>query len=199
MNRVHEDFRNLNDYWKLNMHYNLSGKVTGLAFSYDFQYLFSVGTDGNLFAYKWHSDEAPVAALKRKTTEDELTLTEDIDDPTFLSLEQQKIKQENDRKAKLLNDRKNEILNTVAEYRKQFEAILARNQALPESQRIPMECFDLDERITADLKRELQAEMDLVKRKTAFDVEKARLSGEKLRKFFLEEMESMPIEVLGVR
>ncbi|EDS30799.1 wd-repeat protein [Culex quinquefasciatus] len=94
---------------------------------------------------------------------------------------------------------KNEILNTVAEYRKQFEAILARNQALPESQRIPMECFDLDERITADLKRELQAEMDLVKRKTAFDVEKARLSGEKLRKFFLEEMESMPIEVLGVR
>lgn len=199
VNRTKEDFRDLNEYFTLNMHYNLNGKVSGLAFSNDNRYLFSVGTDGNLFAYKWYSSTAPTAPPKPKSQEMPIPCVEDIEDPTFLSLEQQKIKQENDRKAKLLNDQKNDILNTVADYRKQFEQILARNLALPESQRFTMEDFTLDERITADLKQELEEKMDLVRRKTAFDVEKARLSGEKLRKFFLEEMEHAPIEVLGVR
>nr|XP_029730533.1 LOW QUALITY PROTEIN: cilia- and flagella-associated protein 44-like [Aedes albopictus] len=199
VNRTKEDFRDLNEYFTLNMHYNLNGKVSGLAFSNDNRFLFSVGTDGNLFAYKWYSSTAPTAPPKPKSQEMPIPCVEDIEDPTFLSLEQQKIKQENDRKAKLLNDQKNDILNTVADYRKQFEQILARNLALPESQRFTMEDFALDERITADLKQELEEKMDLVRRKTAFDVEKARLSGEKLRKFFLEEMEHAPIEVLGVR
>lgn len=199
VNRAKEDFRDLNEFWTLNMHYNLNGKVTGLAFSYDYRHLFSIGTDGNLFAYKWYGDTVPIEASESKSLNTAVSYVDDIDDPAFLSLEQQKIKQENDRKAKLLNDKKNEILDTVAEYREQFEKILSRNQALPESQRFAMEDFILDERITADMQQELEADMDLVRRKTAFDVEKTRLSGEKLKNFFLAEMESVPIEVLGVR
>ncbi|XP_055610904.1 cilia- and flagella-associated protein 44 isoform X2 [Uranotaenia lowii] len=199
VNHVRPDFRNLKDYFALNMHFNLSGKVTDMAFSYDYQYLFSVGTDGNLFAYKWYADLTPIEAPKTKTLEKDIATVENIVDPAFLSLEQQKIKQENDRKAKLLDDRKNAVLEKIAVLREQFEKLLHENENLPESQRIPMEQFDLDERITADLKQELQLHMDLVHRKTAFDVEKARLSGEKLKGFFLDEMESMPIEVLGIR
>ncbi|XP_055535978.1 cilia- and flagella-associated protein 44 isoform X2 [Wyeomyia smithii] len=198
VNRVKSDFRDLTDYWTLNMHYNLNGKVTGLAFSFDYQYLFSVGTDGNLFAYKWYAITAPIEPQKTKPLETKLASIDDIVDLGYLSLEEQKIKQENDRKAKLLNDRKNGVLETVAVYRKQFEALLARNEALPECQRIPMEDFTLDRRIVDDLEQELQAEMDLVRQRTAFDVEKARLSGEKLKRFFLDGIESMPIQVLGV-
>ncbi|XP_055624931.1 cilia- and flagella-associated protein 44 isoform X2 [Toxorhynchites rutilus septentrionalis] len=199
VNRMKNDFRDWSDYWTLNMHNNLDGKVTGMTFSYDQRYLFSVGTDGNLFSYKWFDDAVLPTPAKTSPLEKEVTCVDDIDDPTSLSLEQQKIKQENDRKAKLANDRKNEVINKVAEYRKQFEEILKKNEALPESQRIPMDDFILDERITADLKQQLEAEMDLVRRKTAFDVERARLTGEKLKKFFLDELESIPIEVLGIR
>ncbi|XP_062543886.1 cilia- and flagella-associated protein 44 [Armigeres subalbatus] len=199
VNRAKNDFRDLNEFFTLNMHYNLNGKVSGLTFSCDKQYLFSVGTDGNLFAYKWFSSTMPIASPKSRSVDVPFPCVEDIKDRAYLSLEQQKMKQENDRKAKLLNDQKDEILNTVADYRKQFEQILERNLSLPESQRFAMEDFTLDERITLDLRKELEEKMDLVRRKTAFDVEKARLTGEKLRNFFLEEMESAPIEVLGVR
>ncbi|XP_053686558.1 cilia- and flagella-associated protein 44 [Sabethes cyaneus] len=198
LNRVKKDFRDLSDYWTLNMHYNLNGKVTGLAYSYDYRYLFSIGTDGNLFSYKWYADTAPIELQKTKSLEKKRASVPDIVDLEYLSLEEQKIKQENDRKAKLLNDRKNRVLETIAEYRKQFEEILARNDELPESQRIPQEEFTLDQRIVDDLEQELQAEMDLVRQKTAFDVEKARLSGEKLKRFFLDGIESIPIQVLGV-
>ncbi|XP_058463045.1 cilia- and flagella-associated protein 44 isoform X2 [Malaya genurostris] len=198
VNRCKSDFRDLSDYWTLNMHYNLGGKVTGLAFSYDYRFLFSVGTDGNLFAYKWNADVIPIEPEKTKPLKIDEPCVDDILDAEYLSLEEQKLKQESDRKAKVLNDKKNEILANVATYKKQFEALLARNEALPESQKIPMEAFSLDDRITEDLERELQAEMDLVRRKTAFDVEKARLTGEKLRNFFLDELESIPAEIKAV-
>uniref|UniRef100_A0A182SMS0 Cilia- and flagella-associated protein 44 n=1 Tax=Anopheles maculatus TaxID=74869 RepID=A0A182SMS0_9DIPT len=199
VNRTKRDFRDLSDYWTLPMHDNRTGRITGLAFSHDFSHIFSVGADGNLFAYRWYGEGEPFHAVPPKPLEKSVKRVFDIDERDYPSLEEQKAKQERDRLAKIVSDRKDGVLQTVAEHRKRFEALLGRNRALPEAFRIPVTDFVLDERIMEDLRDQLEAELGLVHRKMAFDVEKVRIAAGKLQRFFLEPLESYPIEVLAVR
>ncbi|KFB51082.1 AGAP006735-PA-like protein [Anopheles sinensis] len=198
VNRTKEDFRDLGDYWTLPMHDNRTGRVTGLAFSYDYSYIFSTGTDGNLFAYRWFGEGEPFQAIPPKALEKSVKRVFDIDEQNYPSLEEQKARKERDRLEQIVAGRKNEVLETVATYRKQFEALLERNRSLPESYRIPVTDFVLDERITDDLRSQLEAEMALVHRRMAFDVEKVRITADKLHRFFLNPLERFPIEVLAV-
>ncbi|XP_035917499.1 cilia- and flagella-associated protein 44 isoform X1 [Anopheles stephensi] len=199
VNRTKRDFRDLSDYWTLPMHDNRTGRITALAFSHDFSHIFSVGEDGNLFAYRWYGEGEPFHAVPPKPLEKSVKRVFDIDERDYPSLEEQKAKQERDRLAKIVSDRKEAVLQTVAEHRTRFEALLERNRALPEAFRIPVTDFVLDERIMDDLREQLEAELGLVHRKMAFDVEKVRIAAGKLERFFLEPLESYPIEVLAVR
>lgn len=54
INKIKEDFRDLSDYWLLNMHDNLNGIIPSIQFSYDNKMIFSIGHDGNLFSYEWN-------------------------------------------------------------------------------------------------------------------------------------------------
>uniref|UniRef100_A0A182V315 Cilia- and flagella-associated protein 44 n=1 Tax=Anopheles merus TaxID=30066 RepID=A0A182V315_ANOME len=198
VNRTKRDFRDLSDYWTLPMHDNRTGKVTALAFSHDYAYIFSVGADGNLFAYRWFGEGEPFQAIPPKPLEKGVKRVFDIDERDYPSLEEQKARQERDRLAKIVSDRKEAVLRTVASHRKRFEALLERNRALPEAFRIPVTDFVLDERIMDDLREQLAAELGLVHRRMAFDVEKVRIAAGKLQQFFLEPLESYPIEVLAV-
>ncbi|XP_035792074.1 cilia- and flagella-associated protein 44-like [Anopheles albimanus] len=199
VNRRKADFRDLDDHWTLPMHDNRTGTVTGLAFSYDFTHLFSIGADGNLFAYRWYGAGEPFKAIPPKPLEKCVKRVFDIDESSFPSLEEQKARREADRLAKIVADRRSAVQRTVAEYRKRFDELLERNSRLPASYRIPVTDFVLDERIMDDLKERLASEMKLVHRRMAFDVEKVRITAEKLHRFFLEPLESFPVEVLAVR
>uniref|UniRef100_A0A182N7M8 Cilia- and flagella-associated protein 44 n=1 Tax=Anopheles dirus TaxID=7168 RepID=A0A182N7M8_9DIPT len=199
VNRTKSDFRDLSDYWTLPMHDNRTGRITGLAFSHDYAYIFSVGSDGNLFSYRWYGGGEPFQAVLPKAMEKAVKRVFDIDERDYPSLEEQKAKQERDRLAKIVSDRKEGVLRTVAGHRKRFEALLVRNRALPEAYRIPVTDFVLDERIMDDLRGQLESAMGLVHRRMAFDVEKVRIAAGKLQRFFLDPLESYPIEVLAVR
>ncbi|XP_052861271.1 cilia- and flagella-associated protein 44 [Anopheles cruzii] len=199
VNRTKQDFRDLSDHWTLPMHDNRTGRITGLAFSYDFSYLFSVGTDGNLFAYRWYGAGDAFQAVPPKPLEKSVKRVFDIAEQGFPSLEQQKAKREADRLAKIVADRREVVRKRVAEHRERFVALLERNRALPPAYRIPVTDFVLDERIMDDLREQLEADMSLVHRRMAFDVEKVRITARKLSRFFLEPLESFPIEVLAVR
>ncbi|XP_053674678.1 cilia- and flagella-associated protein 44 [Anopheles nili] len=197
--RTKRDFRDLSDYWTLPMHDNRTGRIMGLTFSHDYSYIFSVGADGNLFAYRWYGEGDHFQIMTPQALEKSVKRVFDIDEASYPSLEEQKARQESDRLAKIVSDRKEGVLRTVSSYRKRFEALLERNRALPEAFRIPVTDFVLDERIMSDLREQLEAEMGLVHRKMAFDVEKVRIAASKLQKFFLNPLESFPIEVLAVR
>ena len=70
VNRIQEDWRDLSDFWILNMHDNMNGKISSMRFSCNNKFFFSVGGDGNLFSYKWNLETddivtlVPVAPLK---------------------------------------------------------------------------------------------------------------------------------------
>lgn len=65
INKIKEDFRDLSDYWLLNMHANLNGIIPSIQFSYDSKIMFSVGHDGNLFSYELN---IPLERVKTVTT-----------------------------------------------------------------------------------------------------------------------------------
>jgi hypothetical protein len=74
-----------------------------------------------------------------------------------------------------------------------------RNEKLPESQRIPTCDLEIHPDITKDLDDTLQQEMDFVKQKYLFDVEKSRLGLQKLEDYFTNVLDSMTVYVCSIR
>lgn len=56
------DLHHLSNFWSFNIHDNHHGSITNIATSFDDKFVFTVGTDGNFFTYKF-MDEA-VKGLK---------------------------------------------------------------------------------------------------------------------------------------
>lgn len=54
INHVKDNWRDLSDFWLLSMHDNFFGKIPVIKFSFDNKFLFSIGSDGNLFSYMWN-------------------------------------------------------------------------------------------------------------------------------------------------
>lgn len=54
INHIKDNWRDLSDYWLLSMHDNFFGKIPSIKFSFDNKFLFSIGSDGNLFSYTWN-------------------------------------------------------------------------------------------------------------------------------------------------
>lgn len=54
INRIKADWRDLSDFWQLSMHDNFFGKIAAIKFSFDKKFMFSIGSDGNLFSYNWN-------------------------------------------------------------------------------------------------------------------------------------------------
>lgn len=199
INKVKDDFTDLTDYWILNMHDNHHGNVFCMNFSFDKQFLFTGGADGNLFFYRWNRPVRPVEAVTPRAPEILKEEVEDITDICSLSLEEEKQKSDHDRRLEIALARKHDVLQIIAKCKEEYDALIKRNRALPVSQQIPYSELELDPRITLSLKKRFESEMELVKRKKAFDVEKVKLAGEKLRRYFLEPLESYPIAVVGIK
>ena len=168
-------------------------------FSFDKQYLFTGGADGNLFFYRWNRPMRAVQALMPRSPQPPDEGIEDITDICSLSLEEEKQKSDHDRRLEIALARKSEVMQIIAKCKEEYDALIKRNRALPVSQQIPYSELELDPRITQSLQKRFDSEMELVRRKKAFEVEKVKLAGEKLRKYYLEPLESYPIEVIGVK
>ncbi|KAH0534340.1 hypothetical protein KQX54_003166 [Cotesia glomerata] len=181
---------NLSDNWILQIHENPNGKITKILISYDNNYLFSAGCDGNIFSF----------LTKNKTinfeTATKLEFVEEVADiEDHLSLEEVIKKKEADRLLEEARKRKEEILATLEALRIEYNRIIERNNELPESQQLDPEELELDPRITEDLDRELKEKLEDVYRKSEFDLEKSRLSLEKLLDFYIRPLTCVPFAV----
>lgn len=192
------DWRDLSNYWMLSMHDNFFGKIPAIRFSYDDKFMFSIGSDGNLFSYNWNLPVKPVRAMTPISLPKDIPIVHDIDDPDFLSLEQVKEKENFEKQEKLLTDKKAQVLVTISRLRSEFEEIAAKNALLPDSQKLTNDEMILDKRISNDLQQKLDIQMEIVRRKKEFDFEKAKLAGKKLIEHFIEPI-YFPIQVIGIR
>ncbi|XP_017782969.1 PREDICTED: uncharacterized protein LOC108567166 [Nicrophorus vespilloides] len=199
----HKNWRNLSNYWQLNMHDNFNGFIAGMQFSYDDSYFITCGHDGNIFTFRFYSDESSDDSeihMQRHIPEEHvIKAVEDIDCEEMLSLEETIVKAEEDRINDVANCNKDIYLEILERLREEYEDVLARNDALPESQRIPLEELELDSRVTDNLDEKLKADEYLVERKLAFDVEKSNILLTKMREHFLLSLDMYPITVKSVK
>lgn len=84
INKIKEDFRDLSDYWVLNMHDNLNGIIPSIQFSYDSKIMFSIGHDGNLFSYELNIPLERVKAVATVLPERVISIVYVL--PNFLSI-----------------------------------------------------------------------------------------------------------------
>ncbi|CRK89887.1 CLUMA_CG003434, isoform A [Clunio marinus] len=197
INLIKDDWRDLSDFWLLSMHDNFLGRIPALKFSYDRKFLFSIGVDGNLFSYKWN---LPVKQFKAKiptAVQKLMKAVDDIDDPNFLTLEQKKEKENDEKRQEVSNDNKMKVLKMIEELRVEFDEIMQTNSLMPTSQKLTTKDLHLDDRISNDFQQKLDILMDVVRRKKEFDYEKVKLAGKKLLEYFIDSID-FPIQVIGI-
>lgn len=58
--------------------------------------------------------------------------------------------------------------------------------------------MEVNPRITNDLLQSIDEKLNLLQRKFAFDIEKSKLLGNKVKEYFLKPLEKYPIKVQGI-
>ncbi|XP_030750373.1 cilia- and flagella-associated protein 44 [Sitophilus oryzae] len=183
-----EDYTDLSDYFKLSMHDNQNGFIPKLCFSYDEKYLFSCGYDGNLFSYKFQPKDYtyPSQRHRRYRAEHTCAKVDDTKSDQKLSLEETKIKAENDKIQKLANEHKQSIREILKTLKERYKKLLQRNAHLLPSQIIPHADLEPDERVAEYVDQSFIDKIDIVNRKLAYDVEKSKIQVTKLRNYFTD-------------
>lgn len=192
VNRVNKNnFRDMSDYWILPMHDNQNGYVSKMCFSCDEKYFFSCGHDGNIFAYTFHPEEGyifPNYPEWEVCSRFEVCIR-DVDTYTKLSLEEMKIKIENDRVQKKANEYKAGVKDIVRTLKEKYIKLLLKNSKLLPSQMISKEDLDLDARVTEHIDSKFKSKLELLKKKLAYDVEKSECQMKKLLEHFINPMD----------
>lgn len=195
-----DDFKDLSDYWQISMHDNLNGFIPKMCFSYDEKLFFSCGHDGNIFSYIYNPEYQDYVTAPKIIEPEPPTyvVVEDVVDYKTLSLEEEIVKRELDRRERVANANKNAVLNKIDELRKQFEELLVRNSKLLPTQIIPREDLEIDPRVTEDLQRIIDEEMELEKRKLAYQVEKSEVAMKKLMKYCTDPLDVFPFTISAI-
>ncbi|XP_046388185.1 cilia- and flagella-associated protein 44 [Ischnura elegans] len=195
------------DYLLLPMHDSANGTVRSLFFSPDGSILFSSGDDGNVFSYNFNGMVEPEDRRKsegrtnlhlfRKLSYEQV---EDvIDDKLFLSLEECKQKEQEEKRREVLDMYKAEILEVVNQLQVRFDSIKERNSLLPESQQFGPLDFELNPGITKLAEKYNKEQMNILHRRYAWDLEKNRLAWDKIANYFKNCVDSSGLKICGFR
>ncbi|XP_034669320.1 cilia- and flagella-associated protein 44 [Drosophila subobscura] len=203
INRLNPDnFTDLSEYRVYPMHDALKGIIPSIQTSYNGEHLLSIGHDGNVFLYKWNGEKrivknellAELPALPAAVAE-----PEDIIDPETPSLEQEKINAELQRQQEAAEAHDRAVLAKIGSLQSEYFEIVRRNEDLPLGLRAKDTDLLLDDRITQQIREELQAELDDVREDLAYDLEYAQVGHSKLYTHFLKELDHVPFTVSSLR
>ncbi|KAL8598401.1 hypothetical protein ACOMHN_032678 [Nucella lapillus] len=184
-------------YWCLPMHDAQTGRVRGLALTYEQTQLLTVGEDGNFFLYNYMADEelqkkiaenkAKLPSARKK--EDLEKIVDDIDDPAAYSIEDAKQKAEHDKHMKEAEEKKRGVRRQITKLRRQFKSIVEQNDSMPGKQQLNRLEFEMDREIKLELERQTLEREGMVRKELAWESEKQRIALEKLRKRFKDVVE----------
>lgn len=202
IHKIHDNFRNLTNFTEMYMHDTMNGKINHIICSLDSQFIFTVGNDSNIFSYKNNIPGRKIDSTKKSTpftSIESFPIVEDISDPDSLTLEEQKIKHNLDQINEIADSNKEKMKKIVADYKAEFLDIVRRNNLLKTSMQLDLRTVNLDDRITADIQKRLDREMELVERRKAYEVEKCKILTKKIKDFYISPLDGLPIELHGIR
>ncbi|ERL94503.1 hypothetical protein D910_11780 [Dendroctonus ponderosae] len=201
VNKVNpDDYTDLTNYFTIAMHDNQNGFVPKLCFSYDEKYLFSCGHDGNIFSYKFNPEDYkfPKTFSRLYRPEHYCSSVPDSDVAEKLSLEEVKIKAEENKIQKLANEHKSKIRDVLKSLKERYKKLLISNSKLLPSQIIPREELEPDDRVAQYVDQIFADKVEIVRRKLAFDVEKSKIQVTKLQNYFTSPCDRHTVLVHGI-
>eukprot|EP01065_Artemidia_motanka_P009840 TRINITY_DN15100_c0_g2_i1.p1 TRINITY_DN15100_c0_g2~~TRINITY_DN15100_c0_g2_i1.p1 ORF type:complete len:1845 (+),score=929.68 TRINITY_DN15100_c0_g2_i1:115-5649(+) len=202
-----------------------SGSITGVATSYDDSMLLSCSMDGSFFAHKLGEVDAaepePVPAgtpqypkpiplpdapesvsgdhadaARWAEAQDEVP---DIDSIDALSIQEKKVKDDEDR-ARIAAERKRMSLrDRVRELQDRYEEIVHANASAPKGKQVSKDDLQLDPEVTELLHQENHRRVEDVVMRFAWETERAELSRQKLEAVYLKTLKVERITLWAFR
>jgi hypothetical protein len=188
-----------NEYWRGGAH--ADAKRVGACLSFDDAFLLSAGRDG-IYVHKLLPNDPRDAILAEATLPlkaEEGAEGGDIREGSAYSIEEAKQKAESDAKQAQADEKKLGVRGQMSNLRKEFEAILKENEAMPEKERLPRDAFHIDPGLKESIEAETEARLEETKAELAWASEKAALGLEKMEETFLTSsaVEAMELKALG--
>ncbi|GBG26863.1 Echinoderm microtubule-associated protein-like 1 [Hondaea fermentalgiana] len=112
----------------------------------------------------------------------------DILDANAYSIQDDKLKTEEDAKLRVAEVEKDKVRQVIADLRKDFEALVEENERDAPETRLPRDAFDIDNDLIEALMEEGKAQLEEVIKETQWDVNMSKAKLEKLKRFFLNEI-----------
>jgi len=201
INRINPDnFTDLSEFRIYPMHDGLKGTIPKIDISYSGEHLLTIGYDGNVFLHKWNGPKIVRNKVRDKLPPlpEGVTQIPDIE-PEACSLEQEKINAELRRQQEAADAHDRDVLSKIGALQNVYFDIIRINEELPPGLRAKDTDLLLDDRITRQIRNELQAELDDVREDLAYDLEFAQVGHTKLYNHFLKELVQVPFTVAPLR
>lgn len=109
----------------------------------------------------------------------------DITDPAAYSIQDDKLKTEEDNKFRLAEIEKDKVRQVIQDLRQDFEALLKENENDDPETQLPRDAFDIDNELIASLMEEGKQQLEEVIKETQWNVNLSKAKLEKLKRFFL--------------
>lgn len=123
-------------------------------------------------------------------------MARDIIDPNAYSIQEQKLKSEEDNAIAAAEQKKKRVRERVTEVRRELEELQAKNQNMPYNQLTGAE-LTIDMEHVAHLNKDMEVQIEEVRKELAWAVEFHERGMQKLRHYFLGRLDFERIEVLA--
>ncbi|XP_031617014.1 uncharacterized protein LOC116336928 isoform X2 [Contarinia nasturtii] len=169
-------------------------------FSFDYSNLIIHNSSGSVLCYKWKlaiESSENIYSYQRCMIEHQIVDEDSV--INCLSLEEQKrVELENQRKTQY-QERKTEILEIIAKLKNDFAIIKYRNNELSDTFQMSPSAFEIDKRITEDLKWRTQLKFKVIQKELQMKIDKIREHAERMEHIYLDNLEHWPIKISGFR
>ncbi|KAJ3347586.1 Cilia- and flagella-associated protein 44 [Entophlyctis luteolus] len=180
--------------WMGHVHDCDRGKVTSVSISFDDAFFSSSGEDGGVFLFRYTCNEVekqPEIEFE-KLAEDASTL--DIVDKSTYTIQDSKIKSERDREIAEAENTKQKTRDTISKLREDYLKILKESP-----QEHSQENLSVDPDLSNDIENETIQQIINVQKELEWISEKESIGPNKLRKKFLEIVQTPHIEIKSVK
>lgn len=189
-------------HWHGHAHDIVNGKITNIQTSFDDAFIISSGCDGGLFVWRVLTElkkENPILTDNLSEQSDQFNCPEDIIDPKMYSIQESKMKSEQDKEIEQADSKKQVVRNFIQELRNEYLSIIAENEKWDVEKRFPRSMLSVDPYLERDIELETKEKLNYLEKELAWISEKEAVGPRKLQRKFLDPLQYERIELKALK
>ncbi|KAJ3128012.1 Cilia- and flagella-associated protein 44 [Nowakowskiella sp. JEL0407] len=197
-----EESEILGHYWFGYAHSCENGRVNAINTAWDDSFICTGGNEGGIFTFRVNPEviqraEEWLDPDIESNMESKIEQVEDITDPAAYSIQESKLTSEKDRELEEAEAKKQATRNYIRDLRNEFLSLLSENEAMPPELRLERSFFSVDTDLKSNIDKETAQKIMNVKKELEWISEKESIGPNKLKKKFLDRIQTERIEILA--